>query len=313
MKNPKRILLTGAGGMLGMRLVPRLAAAFRKATMYAVFHAPPDSANQVFDCSAIGNLTENKFLDAVLEQAKPDTIVNLAALTDVELCEREPVLAQSANTELVRYLLEATPSAKFVQLSTDYVFDGVKGNYHPRDAVSEQSNHSVYGKTKLNAEKLVLSDGNQNNNVVIRTSGIYDWLNAKNLFSFFLRSLSEGKKTFALSDCHYSPIWADDLAQGLIGLLKAGATGMQHYGGAERMHRLQFAKTIADVFQLDASLIVPRILADFNWRAIRPADSSLDSEASYALAKVAPKSLALALAEIQLQLSSKDKALTATE
>lgn len=305
-KKPKRILLTGAGGMLGMRLAPRLRSSFKSASVYSVFHAPVGSANEVFDCSAVGDLTDDSFLRSVIERSNPDLIINLAALTNVELCERNPELAQTVNTKLTSNLLNSAPSSNFVQLSTDYVFDGAKGNYTPQDKTAPLS---VYGKTKLLAEEAVGGAAEQNRNLIIRTSGTYDWLNEKNLFSYFLSSLSKNKQIHALSDCHYSPIWADDLAQGIVGLIKAQASGIHHYAGPERVDRSQFARTIADVFEFNTNLITAQSISKFNWRAQRPTDSSLVSEPSYNLAKVAPKPLALAFATMQIQLSSKAQAL----
>lgn len=302
----KKILLTGAGGMLGLRLLPHLKSLFKKAAIYAVFHAPEDSTAEVFDCSALGDLTDSSFLESALENASPDLIINLAALTDVERCEREPERADEINHRVVAAMLERTPDVRFVQLSTDYVFGGAKGNYSPDDQTDPLS---IYGKTKRAAEALVLQ---HSHNLVIRTSGVFDWLQERNLFGFFLRELSAGRQVNALAGCYYSPIWADDLARGVAGLIGAEVTGIQHYGGAERVDRLQFVQTIAEVFRFDPGLINAQELAEFNWSAARPIDSSLASEKSYALANAAPKPLKLAFAEIQLQLSAQAEALPNT-
>ncbi|HSG99809.1 MAG TPA: SDR family oxidoreductase, partial [candidate division Zixibacteria bacterium] len=289
----------GAGGTLGMRALPILQERFKKARVTAVFHAPPGSASEIFDHSALGDLSDDSFVDRLIDAATPDLIINLAALTDVDRCEREPQLAKQLNVELVRTIQSQAPHARFVQISTDYVFNGKQGNYTPTD---QPDPICVYGQSKLRAEELTLAG---DTNLVIRTSGIYDWLTESNLFAFFFKRLMNGEPINALADCHYSPVWADDLARGLVGLIAAGATGLTHFAGPERLTRADFARTAAHTFELPANHIQEKSQREFNWAARRPTDSSLDSAHGYHQAGVAAKPPALAFAEMQLEMLSR--------
>ena len=83
----------------------------------------------------------------------PDVLINLAALTNVDFCEKNPFLAQEINVKGVKNICDFF-SGKIIQISTDYVFNGEKGPYSEDDEVAPLS---VYGATKLEAEKIVMS------------------------------------------------------------------------------------------------------------------------------------------------------------
>lgn len=295
MKSPGTILLTGAGGMLGVRLLPHLKKAFEKSRIFSVFHG---AGSRVFDTTAVGDLTDEDFLKQVVDESQPDLIINLAALTDVERCESKPELAHRVNIGIPAALVAQAPNAKLLQLSSDYVFDGKSGAYTPDSLPAPLS---VYGKTKLESETVTLQNSR---NLVARASGTFDWLTTGNLFSYFVARLDEQLKVNALSDSIYSPIWADDLARGIVGLLKQETAGLIHYAGPERMSRYDFALAIADEFGFDKTLIERANQKDFNWKARRPADSSLNSAEGYKQAKVTPHTLAEALAIMREQMEA---------
>ena len=107
-------------------------------------------------------------LKGLISLHNPDILINLAALTNVDFCEKNSDLAMEINTNGVRNICD-TFKGKIVQLSTDYVFDGKNGPYVEEDKVSPLS---VYGKTKLEAENIVLS--HNSDNLIIRGNVLYD-------------------------------------------------------------------------------------------------------------------------------------------
>jgi dTDP-4-dehydrorhamnose reductase len=282
MLDNSRILITGADGLLGQRFTPlckrHCQQRHPKTRIFTTYHHPPTDVALLDEHSSVGELTDDRFILELIEKSQPDVIVNLAALTVVEQCETDATLAQRVNVGVVNKLLSLAPSARFVQLSTDYVFDGAKGLYQPGDTPAPIS---LYGQTKRDAEIAALRSAN---NLIVRTSGTYDWLEKNNLFTFFYNRLIADKETLALAGCYYSPIWAADLAAGLLGLLESNTTGIIHYAGPERQTRHDFALTIAKALNLDESLLRPTMQEKFNWKAKRPVDSSLDSEGGYGLA-----------------------------
>ena len=130
-----------------------------------------------FGLEEIFPLNENGFyldicdrinLKDLISLHNPDILINLAALTNVDFCEKNSDLAKEINTNGVRNICD-TFKGKIVQLSTDYVFDGKNGPYVEEDEVFPLS---VYGKTKLEAENIVLS--HNSDNLIIRGNVLYD-------------------------------------------------------------------------------------------------------------------------------------------
>jgi dTDP-4-dehydrorhamnose reductase len=118
------ILVTGAGGLLGRRVVEQAAGRYR---LFRHYHfAPKDELHgKIF----VGDLTDRDHVRAIAETIHPEIIVHCAALADVDRCEREPEISRKINVDAVAHLVEAFPEAVFVQLSTDYVSRRVPPSY----------------------------------------------------------------------------------------------------------------------------------------------------------------------------------------
>ena len=251
------ILVTGAGGTLGFRLTPKLRSAFGASAIHRCYNSPqknPESAANTY----CGDLTEKRFLNDTLEKSQPHIIINLASLTDVNLCEEKPEKAQLINAELIEQITK---------------FD------------DKPNPISIYGKTKLAGEEAALSDPD---NLVVRTSGLFD-SRPGNLFYFFMDNLRRGREVSALSDCWYSPTSAEALSERIIALIENNTSGIVHFAGAERVTRYEFALIIAKSLKCDYTLVKKK--CDFNWKARRPRDSSLDSADGYSETRLAYRSL----------------------
>ena len=92
-------------------------------------------------------------LKDILQISKPDILINLAALTNVDLCEKKPTLAKQVNVVGVENICEVF-SGKIIHISTDYVFDGKEGPYKENNRTCPIS---VYGKTKLESENIIFT------------------------------------------------------------------------------------------------------------------------------------------------------------
>jgi dTDP-4-dehydrorhamnose reductase len=110
---------------------------------------------------------------------------------------------------------------------------------------------------------------------VARTSVVFG-PHRNNFVLWVLRSLRAGTSIRAVRDQWVSPTASADLAHQVLALAESGATGIYHTAGAERLSRLEMAHRIARHFGLDASPIESITMADLNWVAPRPRDSSLD-------------------------------------
>ena len=252
-----RLLVTGASGQVGRALQ---AAAGPRHAVVPLTHAdlPVEDA---------------KACMAAVTAARPDWIVHTAALTDVDACERDPARAHAVNAIGAGNLAEAAAKAscRMVLVSTDYVFDGARGQYKEGEPTGPL-NH--YGRSKLEGERLVQAA--LPGAVVARTSAVFG-PHKTNFVAWVRRSLQAGLPVKAARDQWVTPTCADDVARQVLALVEAGEHGVWHTAGAERLDRVEMARRIAAHAGLDPSPIVPVEMGSLPWLAQRPRDSSLDT------------------------------------
>ncbi|HEV8451026.1 MAG TPA: dTDP-4-dehydrorhamnose reductase [Gaiellales bacterium] len=155
-----------------------------------------------------------------------DVVVHLAAMTDVDRCEREPGLAEEVNGAGSRNVAAAarTTGARVIGVSTDYVFDGTApGEYTEAD---EPRPLSAYGRTKLAGELALLEAGD---NTVIRTSWVYG--DGRNFIRTILHAAASGRALAVVDDQAGRPTAADDVARAIVHLLPADSPRLVHVTG----------------------------------------------------------------------------------
>lgn len=265
-----KILITGASGMLGAALI----AAFEGEHACIGFsRARPDRA--AIDWRT-GDLSVPGQLASVLTEVSPDLIINAAAITNVDACERNPQLAQRVNCDVLGEVVEYCKlnGSRLVHISTDSVFDGQKDTpYNENDPVAPLN---VYARTKLATELLALQLPYA---IVLRTN-IFGWRPPGGDVSFgewVLRSLREGTPLTMFHDVMYSPI-ATPLFAGVVAqCVKAGLAGLYHAGGGENLSKYQFALKVAEAYVLPTDNVISISVADKPLAALRPCNMALDS------------------------------------
>ena len=260
----KKVLITGAGGQLGssMELEDFIMITTSR------FH---NDAVESPTIDADLDITNEYQVKTIIAENDPDIIVHLAAMTNVDGCELNPDQAYEVNVRGTVNLLNHF-NGKFVLLSTDYVFDGNEGPYSENDTVNPKN---VYGKTKLEAERKVREFSADwlilRTNVVWNIGGKYkasfvDWL---------VEELDEGNQVRIVTDQWNNPTHTEDLGCVINELLKHDASGLYHYGSAEVLNRYDFARLIANIYNLDENLIKPIMTQELNQLAKRPLRSGL--------------------------------------
>lgn len=266
-----RILLTGASSSPGYKTLIELS---RKGyEVYAIYNTHPISAEGLEFKPIKMDLREYDRLADLFNGVRPEMVIHMAAIGDVNLCEEDKGLAWEVNVEVTRALarLSKKYGARFLYLSSDYVFDGERGMYKEDDVPNPIN---FYGLTKLIAEEIVKSV--LNDYIIVRTSSIYGLgMGRKNFGKFLIEALSRGEEVKAITDQWLSPTLNTLLAKAIVELIEKDARGIYHVAG-ERVSRYEFALRLAERFGFDKSLIKPAKMKDFSWRARRPRDSSLD-------------------------------------
>ncbi len=266
----KRILITGANGLLGQELVGILGADGQ----YDVLATSRDPSPR-FESGSCGyislDVTKNDRVRSVMEDFSPDVVVNCAAMTAVDRCEDEKQRSWQLNVDAVETLSKQCLrlGSRLVQLSTDFVFDGLSGPYTETDRPNPLSH---YGKSKLASENAARMAG-RHQWAVVRTvlvfgSGID--LQRSNFVTWVIKKLRNEESIEVVTDQFRSPTYVRDLASGIERVIRFGKTGIYNISGREQMSVYEMAVLVAERFDLDSSLIRPTDSTRFTQPALRP-------------------------------------------
>lgn len=267
----KRILITGTSGQLGNSVLNQLFGKYELLATDININESNTLKPLPFSILDIADLEQIK---STLSIFNPDVIINLAALTDVDACELNPDKAYLLNTKSVE-MLTNNFDGQFIQISTDYVFDGYNGPYSEEDKTDPLS---IYGKTKLKAEK-ILQDY-KNNWCILRTNVLFDYFHKTeaSFFNWIINSLKLNKSINVVDDQWNNPTWTKNLAEIIEHVINKNVEGIYNYGGADYLNRFEFAQIIADIFNLDKTLILPISTESLNQSAPRPLKGGLKIE-----------------------------------
>ncbi|MFH0921989.1 MAG: SDR family oxidoreductase [Fibrobacterota bacterium] len=264
----KKVLVTGLWGLLGQNLLQALKGGY-EVTGLDIAPAPPALAGSV-PCHAV-DITDKNALALFFKEYRPDILINTAAMTNVDGCEKEKEQADAVNHGAVRNLLAACgPIERFVQISTDYVFDGKNGPYADNAAPNPISE---YGRSKLAAEQAVQASGKSF--LIVRTMVL--WGSGHGLKpdfpSWVKNSLAEGQTIRVVTDQVGNITLAANLSQNIRACLQAGTMGTLALTGADILDRHTIACCVADHYGLDRRRILPIRTADLHQPAPRPLNS----------------------------------------
>lgn len=253
-----KILVTGAGGMLGRAVVEYCGELGDEVFAY-------DRA--ALDISAGARVNE------IFEQDQPDGVINCAAWTDVDGCETDTERAFAANTRGPENLANASrkQGAVLVTVSTDYVFDGEKeGFYTQRDQPNPQS---VYGVSKLEGERR--SQLAHARTIVVRTGFVFG-SGGNNFLSKVIERAGHGETLKAIHDSYGTPSYAPDLARRLRELAQMDLPGTYHVvNSGDGVSYEQFARAALDFAGYTATTIEPVAVDSLKRPAPRPRNSRL--------------------------------------
>jgi len=259
------VLVTGVSSSPGYKIAVRLLGRYQVVGTYNEHRVEIPSAELVRV-----DLTKNSA--ELIRNYKPDVLVHVAAIGNVDQCEEQPDLCYRVNVVASRELIANAyrVGAAIYYLSTDYVFDGERGLY-TEDDVPRPINY--YGLTKLLAEEIARAFGG----AIIRVAWIYGAGPGRaNFGKIVVDKLRRGEEVRAITDQWSAPTLNTIIGEAFVKLIDGKFTGTLHVVGP-RMSRYEFAKAIARHFGYDEGLVKPIRLGDVNYKARRPRDSSLSN------------------------------------
>ncbi len=263
-----KFLVTGSTGLVGSQVVKDLTE--KNHEVYSCYHnQKPQHGNSIFL-----DLTDLSKIPTIIEQVKPDVIIHLAAMADVDGCETQKDLAFLINSKATEKLAKeaALQNVFFVYVSTDYVFDGKKDLWKENDKPNPLGN---YGKSKLEGEKAI--ENLASSWCIARISTPFGFHPTKKSFPLWVaENLKSKKEINVLVDQFTSPTFVPNLSKMLIEISERQLLGIFHVSGASRISRYEFAELVCEKLNLDKKFLKPSTMDEIKWKAKRPKDSSLD-------------------------------------
>ncbi len=291
-----KLLITGASGLFGSKL-----AEIATGKNYEVYSGY-SQGRPIYGTAAQFDISDKNKVEETFKKVDPEVVVHAATLTDVDKCETNKELAWKINVEGTKNIADAAKKnhSFLIYISTDYVFNGEKGQYKETDITNPVN---YYGLTKLKAEELV--NNSIEESCIARASVIYGSLPAAGKINFALwlvNKLRKNEAPKAVTDQWNSPTLNTNMAEMTLEIIERKLTGIYHISGATRISRYDFAKLVAQTFNLETNLITPSTTAEFSWPAKRPRDSSLDTLKAQKILKNKPLQIHQALEQLKKEL-----------
>jgi dTDP-4-dehydrorhamnose reductase len=256
----KTIWVTGAGGLIGNLFAKSLPSFAPDWRVFPLSRAELD-------------ITDYKSVKRLFELKRPDMVIHCAAMSKSPACQSDPALARKVNVEATKVLCGIASAIPFIFFSTDLVFDGRKGDYLEADSPNPLS---VYGETKVEAERIVLENSGH---TVIRTS-----LNAgasptggRSFNEEIKMAWEQGRTLNLFVDEYRSPIHAAETTRAVWEIAARGGTGIFHVAGTERLSRFEIGQLLARRWAHLNPKINPTSLKTYQG-AQRPPDTSLNCD-----------------------------------
>ena len=222
-----RAIITGAAGLIGQ---------------YCVNTAPRWAPG--WDVQGLSRtdleLTDRLKVDARIRALKPDLLIHCAALSRTKACEQNPDQAHRDNVEVTAHLAQLSKDIPFIFLSSGEVFDGKTGWYSETD---EPNPINVYGRTKLDAERLVLQNPQHTVVRIVLTSGTSQ-NGDRSFVEDMCRTAKAGKDVTLYVDEFRCPLPAGVIARAVWELVDRKQPGLYHLGGSERLSRWDIGEAL---------------------------------------------------------------------
>ena len=252
----KRVLITGANGFIGRALLNRLVAD-HSYDLFATSYQDDQYSGSGYSFYKL-DLTSKADTHQLIESIRPHFIINTAALSSIPECEGNPDKAYAINVKAVDHLVGGakTCNSMLIQLSTDFVFDGLKNT--PYNELTPTNPINCYGQTKELAEKLILQSLTRY--AIVRVEVVYGTSlvgQHSNIVEIIYKNLKQNKTTTLVNDQFRTPTYVGDVCDGLLSIIQKEYCGIFHLAGPTVYSIYELGINIARYYKKDLSLIQP--------------------------------------------------------
>jgi dTDP-4-dehydrorhamnose reductase len=267
----KKILIIGGSGFVSTNLIKYLPENWE---IFATYNSNIIKSEKIKSFK-INLLETPEKIIPIIQNIKPDYIIDTVAFPSVDFCEENHAIADKLHIHATKIISKISNeiNSKLLFLSTDAVFEGQLNKKYIETEITNPVNY--YGFTKLKAEKIVLASSK--NNVVLRTAVIYGVGIQSRFTNWILSYLRDKKPVDPFVDQFNSPTLVDDLSQVMLKILKNDISGLFHATGPTCVNRYDFAVMLAKEFNLDSNLIKPVTSSQKKQNAPRPISTCLNS------------------------------------
>ena len=301
-----KILLTGSNGLLGQKLVELIApmSDFELLATSRGKNRLPDS-DLSYQYQSL-DITDKQQVIETIATHKPEAIIHTAAMTNVDQCETEQAQCQQLNVDAVGYLVEAARLHKafLLHLSTDFIFDG---SFGPLDEEAVPNPISIYGQSKLDAERLLLNSDIEW--AIARTVLVYGLaqdMSRSNIILWVKNSLENHQPIKVVNDQWRTPTLAEDLAMGCFLIVKNRAKGIFNIAGKDMLTPYEMALKTAEYFNLDTSFMTMADSSNFSQPARRPPKTGLSIDKARKMLGYEPRSFEEGIAILATQMTARE-------
>ena len=270
-----KVVVTGSNGLLGQSLLSLLLKEKEKYQVFGFSRGKNRSGREDFEYISI-DITDEENLKNEILKITPNFIINTAAMTQVDDCENNKEACDLLNIDVVKWLSEISSklNTHLIHISTDFIFDGIKGNYKETDIPNPLS---YYGLSKLKSEVVLMNS--TTDFTILRTILVYGKvfdMSRNNIVLWVREMLEKGKEITIVDDQFRTPTYVEDLALACKISMDKKAKGVFNISSNKLLSVYEIAQEIADAFQLDKSLIKPISTSTLSQTASRPAKTGFD-------------------------------------
>ena len=246
-----KILIIGGSGTIGSKIIEQFQSSNIILDYTFLTNPIPSKIGYMLD------ITNRKNTIELITKLNPDIVIHTAALTNVDLCETNNVLANLINVQGTKNIVDGCMKiqSKIIFISTSYVFDGNSDQYFEEDLPNPTS---YYGITKYESEKII-----QNSNLdflILRTDQPYCWIEKWQKINSVIRlihTLKKGDTLKEIVDWYNNPTYVPNFVLALDSLLQKNYNGIYHLTGSDFINRYEWSLKVSKIFNLKSELIIP--------------------------------------------------------